>query len=320
MAELPIQSGSTYPDLASSANGSMLPTMWSTRCTVKHYGTVIGMEICNNDWEGDIKTMGQSVVIQRTPDTTVIDGNKDVDLDVAGLYNTPTAPNALLEINQREIYGFAIEDVDAFQTNINYLDRQADDAVRKVAIRQDTKLLAGIAAQVATTNRGATAGINADTNLGATGAPVLITAANALNFLMRMKRVLTEQGVSKIGLKAVIGPKFAQIIKNTDLKSALITGDDVGVIRNGRLGEIDGLTMYESIFLPQFVDGSNNCEYVYVIHPDGLTWAMQYTLPEFIRLQNKFKTGIRGQTLWGYKVVEPTYIAAGYVTYDSTAL
>lgn len=320
MSQLPIQPGSSYPDLATAANGALLPTIWSAKCTSKHYGTVIGPEITNNDWEGDIKTQGQKVIIQRTPDTTVIDGDKDVDLDVAGLYNTPTKADAELEINQREIYGFAIEDVDAFQTNVNYLDRQADDAVKKVAIRQDTKLLAGIYGQLPSTNIGATAGGNADTNLGAPGAPVVITAANALNFLMRMKRVLTELQVSKMGLKCVIGPKFAQILKNTDLKSALVTGDSEGVIRNGRLGEIDGLTIYESIFLPGFTDNYLHTEYVYVIHPDGLTWAMQYMLPEYVRLQNKFKTGIRGQCLWGTKVVEPTYITAGYVTYDAAAL
>ncbi len=314
MAALPIQGGSTYPDVSLAANGEMIPTIWSNRCTVKHYGSVIAPEICNNDWEGEIKSMGQRVTIQRTPDTNVIDGNKDVDLDAAGLYNTPTKPSAELEINQREIYGFAIEDVDAFQTNINYLDRQADDAVKRVAIRQDTKILAGIATRIATTNRGTAVG------LGGTGAPVTINASNALNFLMRMKRILKQQGVSQYGLKCVIGPKFAQILKNTDLKSALVTGDDVGVIRNGRLGEIDGLMLYESIFLPQFVEGANTAEYVYVIHPDGLTWAMQYSLPEYIRLQNKFKTGIRGQVLWGYNVVEPTYLAAGYVIYDNAAL
>lgn len=258
--------------------------------------------------------MGQRVVISRTPDTNVIDGDKDVDLEAAGLYDTPVKAATDLEINRREIYGFAIEDVDAFQSNIAYLDRQADDAVKKVAIRQDTKILAGLPALIAATNKGAANG------LGGTGAPVTISAANALNFLMRMKRTLTQLGVSKHGLKAVVGPKFAQILKNTDLKSALVTGDDIGVIRNGRLGEIDGLTLYESIFLPQFTEGANTAEYVYVIHPDGLTWAMQYSLPEFIRLQNKFKTGIRGQVLWGFNVVEPTYLAAGYVIYDSAAL
>ncbi|MBA4285464.1 MAG: hypothetical protein C0434_08035 [Xanthomonadaceae bacterium] len=314
MAALPIQGGSTYPNVSLAANGDIIPTLWSQRCTVKHYGSVIAPEICNNDWEGEIKSMGQRIVIPRTPTVTVIDGNKDVDLDTAGLYNTPTTPASELEINQREIYGFAIEDVDAFQTNTNYLDRLAEDAVKQTAIRQDTKILAGIATRIAATNRGAANG------LGGTGAPVTISATNALNFLMRMKRILKQQGVSQYGLKCVVGPKFAQILKNTDLKSALVTGDDVGVIRNGRLGEIDGLMLYESIYLPQFTEGANTAEYVYVIHPDGLTWAMQYSLPEYIRLQNKFKSGIRGQLLWGYNVVEPTYLAAGYVIYDANSL
>lgn len=49
MAALPIAGGSTYPNLGLQANGEMLPTIWSARCTVKHYGSVIAPEICNND-------------------------------------------------------------------------------------------------------------------------------------------------------------------------------------------------------------------------------------------------------------------------------
>lgn len=48
MAILPIVPGSAYPDVSTLANGELLPTLWSTTCTVKHYGKVIASEICNN--------------------------------------------------------------------------------------------------------------------------------------------------------------------------------------------------------------------------------------------------------------------------------
>jgi len=49
---LAIASGSTYPDLTQLSNGSLLPTIWSTTCTSKHYARVIAAELCSNTWEG----------------------------------------------------------------------------------------------------------------------------------------------------------------------------------------------------------------------------------------------------------------------------
>lgn len=318
MAALPIQPGSGYPDLSTRANGELLPTLWSTTCTVKHYGKVIASEICNNTWNGEIENYGQKVVIPRTPTVQVFFADKDFDLIANGAYTTPTTPAAELEINQRHGYAFVYEDVDAYQAVNNNFERLSDDAVRQISIQQDKTILAGIPAQVATTNQGATAGINADTNLGAAGAPLPITVANAQSFLLTLKRVLTQLNVYTEGLKVVVGPKYRERLMQTNLQAANVTGDREGGIRTGYIGPFDGMELFESTFLPQFVDASSGnpiCENVFVIHSDGLTWAMQYMLPEFIRLQNKFGTAFRGQCLWGFDVVEPTYIAVGYVSY-----
>lgn len=195
----------------------------------------------------------------------------------------------------------------------------SDDAVRQIGIIQDKTILAGIAAQVATTNQGSTAGINADTNLGAAGAPVTISTSNAQSFLLQMKRVLTELNVYTEGLKIVVGPKYRELLMQTNLQAANVTGDREGSIRTGYIGPFDGMELFESTFLPQFIDssgGNPRCENVFVIHSDGLTWAMQYMLPEFKRLDGKFATAFRGQCLWGFDVVEPTYLDVGYVTYS----
>lgn len=243
-----------------------------------------------------------------------------MDLDAAGLYTTPVTNAATLTIDQRELAGFTIDDADAYQAISDNLDRMSDDAVKQIAIRQDTKILSGLGAKVASTNQGATAGINADTNLGATGAPVAISTTNALSFLLQMKRVLEEQSVDVDGggLKIVIGPKYQELLMQTSLNAANITGDGEGSIRTGYVGPYANMSIFKSILLPKFTDaaaGNAKTEEVYVVHSDGLTWAMQYQLPEFFRESKYTGTRMRTQCLWGWNVVEPTYIAAGYVTY-----
>lgn len=320
MALLPITTGSSYPDVSTQANGELLPFLFSMRTTVKHYGETVCYEIANSDWTGEVLNFGAKVIIRRVPTVTVRNYTKDLDLNTAGLYTTPTASASELELNKGKVFAVSIDDVDRLQSDMAYLDLVAEDASHQIVIQQDTDFLSGIAADIAATNQGATAGPGADTNLGATGAPVTITTANALQFLMRINRVLTQMKVKRANRWAVIPTKYAQILKNTDLKSALVTGDEEGVIRNGRLGSIDGLTLYESVFLPTFTEGASVAEPVYVGHPDGVTFASQIINVEQIRLQNKFASAIRGLAVYGYKVVEPTYLAKGYVIFDSASL
>lgn len=322
MAIMPITGGSAYPNLATQANGELLPILFSMRTTVKHYGETVCYEIANSDWTGEVTAFGQKVVIRRVPTVTTVVYTKDLDLNTAGLYTTPVAAAAELELNKGIAFAVSIDDVDRLQSDMAYLDLCAEDASHQVVIGQDTDFLAGIAADIAATNQGATAGVNSDTDLGATAAPVVITTANALQFLMRCNRVLTQLKVKRSNRWAVIPTEYAQILKNTELKSALVTGDSEGVIRNGRLGTIDGLTLYESVFLPTFTDGSISPHptNVYVGHSDGVTFASQIINTEEIRLQNKFASAIRGLSVYGYKVVEATYLVKGYVTFDTAAL
>lgn len=317
MAHMPI-SGS-YPDLSANGAGTSkyIPTLFSQKATVKHYDMTVCGEITSNDWEGEVTKFGDKVVIRRTPDVTVTDYQKNLTLT----YETPEEDATELELNKGKYYAVVLDDVDRLQSDMGLMDMYAQDAAEQVVLKQDEEFLADIITDIAADNQGVNAGKKSGAiDLGAVGAPVVIDADNAVKFLMRMNQALTEQGVSRIGRWVVIPAWLATILKNTDIKSALVTGDSEGVIRNGRLGTIDGLTIYESNQLADYVESSLNVTPIIAGHKDGVTWANQFINAETIRLESKFGSAIRGLAVYGYKVVEPTYLALGRVTPDLSAL
>lgn len=308
-----------YPQLSANGAGTYkyIPTLFSQKATVKHYDMTVCGEITSNDWEGEVSKMGDKVVIRRTPDVTVGDYVKNQDVT----YTTPVEDATELELNKGKYYAVVLDDVDRLQSDMGLMDMYAQDAAEQVVLKQDAEFLADIITDIDADNQGVNAGKKSGAiDLGAVGAPVVIDADNATKFLMRLNQALTEQGVSRIGRWVVLPAWFCTILKSTDVKSALVTGDSEGVIRNGRLGTIDGLTIFESNQLADYVESSLTVTPIIAGHKDGVTWANQFINAEVIRLQTKFASAIRGLAVYGYKVVEPKYLALGRVTPDLSAL
>lgn len=317
MAHMPITG--PYPDLSANGAGTSkyIPTLFSPKLTIKHYDMTVCGDITNNDWEGEVTKMGDKVVIRRTPNVNVTKYSKNQTIT----YDTPEAEAAELELNEGYLYAVTVDDVDRLQSDVGLLDIYAEDAAEQVVLKQDQEFLADIITDVDPINQGANAGKKSGAiDLGAVGAPVVIDEENAMKFLLRLNQALTESGVSKVGRWVVLPAWFCTILKNTDVKSALVTGDAEGVIRNGRLGTIDGLTLYESNHLADYTDLSLTVTPVIAGHRDGVTWANQFINTEMLRLESKFASAIRGLAVCGWKVVEPRYLALGRVTPDISAL
>ncbi|MBC7657076.1 MAG: hypothetical protein H7147_07875, partial [Frankiaceae bacterium] len=54
-------------------SGTFIPTLWSGKMNVKFYLTTVFGETANTDYEGEIKGLGDSIVINNTPDIVISD-------------------------------------------------------------------------------------------------------------------------------------------------------------------------------------------------------------------------------------------------------
>lgn len=304
MAVFPLTPGPT-PPAHPDYSGKLIPTIWAKKLLERFYDATVLSAISQTDYEGEIKSMGDKVVINKIPDITISNYRMGDNLT----YQRPTAATIELLIDQGKYWAFALDDVADVQSMMKMTGPWAENASEQLKITVDTEVLAYLVGKADANNLGANAGRLSNNNLGIAATPVAVTAANVIDYIVDHGLVLDEQNCPETGRKLLIPSWMAALIKKSDLKDASITGDSVSVLRNGRLGVIDRFEIFVSNLLP--VTGANS--YVFALHPKALTFATQLTKTETLRAESTFGDLMRGLMVYGRAVVQPTLLTEGVV-------
>ena len=292
--ENPVYSGN-------AATGSFIPEIWSGKLIEKFYAATVLAAIANTDYEGEIRNMGDKVKIRTKPTITI----RAYTTDQALVVERPSSSTVELNISNAYYFNEVLDDVFELQADLNLLSMWADDASEQLKITIDTAVLGILNAGVNTSNLGSTAGkISGNIDLGAAGAPAVLTPSTVLNYIVDMGTVLDEQNIPETGRWLVIPPWAAGMIKKSDLRNASISGDGSSLLRNGRLGMIDRFTLYASNLLPTAAEGSVTAWQIFGGHPHGLTFASQISKIETLRSEQTFGTLLRGLQVYGAQVLD----------------
>lgn len=323
----PVATGSTTPPIypsGSAANGlsgtGYIPEIWSGKLIEKFYASTVLAAISNTDYEGEIKAHGDKVHIRTKPTITI----KTYLADAALEMERPQGNQVLLAIDQGQYFNTILDDVMSIQSDIELMSMWSDDAAEQMKIVIDRAVLLGIKDQAAAANRGLTAGaITGAINLGVTGTPLALVAASPgggqvdiLDCMLRLGQALDEQNIPETGRWIVMPTWAAVLVKRSELRQAYLSGDNVSMLRNGRLGMVDRFTLYTSNLMPSGVSASLAAgEYlIFAGHAHGLTFASQMTKMETLRSEMTFGQIMRGLQIYGYKVLDGTAIAQAVVT------
>lgn len=309
---LPIANGPNYANRTVSgnaANSRFIPELWSTKLVTKFYEATVLAAISNTDYEGEITAHGDKVIIRTVPDIQIYDYEKGKDLT----YDTPESASVELVIDKGKHFNFTADDVDAFQSDIALMEKWSTDASNQMKIAIDRDVLGSIYADVAATNQGATAGkLSGAYDLGEATAPVSLTKANIIDYIVDMGTVLDEEDVPEEGRWLLLPAWAMGLIKKSELKDASIAGDGTSIARNGRVGMIDRFTVYGSNLLAWDLEGTDKAFHIMAGHNSGLTFASQMTKMETLRNPNRFGDLVRGLNVYGYEVIKPESIAHLY--------
>lgn len=296
-------------------SGNFIPEIWSGKLIENFYDATVLAAISNTDYEGEIRSFGDTVNIRTTPEITIRDYVKGQTLTV----ENPDKPKLQLVIDKGEYFACVEDDVDRIQSDINLMDTWSKDASERMKIKIDQRVLTDMLPDIAATNKGATAGEqSASFNLGTTGSPLVVTKDGAsstvavVDLLVDMGTVLDEANVPESDRYVVIPAKMAGLIKKSDLQDASLTGDATSIVRNGRLGMIDRFTIYMSHNL----NVSAGKYSIIAGHKMGFTFASQMTEMESIRSESTFGNIVRGLQVYGYKVVKPEAIAQSVISFS----
>lgn len=309
MALVPRVAG--YPDLSSAGTTNYTPKIYAKKLLIAFYAKTVFGEIAQRDYEGEIKSQGDTVIIRTRPTVTVKKYSRGMDLNQARQFVEP--PSIELNISEAEFYSVGIDALDEAQNDINALDEWSVDASEAMGISMDTNVLNNIYTSVHAKNTGATAGVKSGGYaIGTSGAPVSLTKANILDYIVYCDSVLNEQNVPTTDRWMILPEIFASRINTSDLRSALFTGDSSNQnLRNGKMGMISNFTIYKS----NNVNAVTGSTYPIMFgQKSALTFASQLIKNRVIDLQNTFGRAMEGLQVYGFKVVKPEAMGCMYGT------
>ena len=324
-AIFPIKALSAFDSNGASYSGAFIPTVWAAKLNAKFYAASVYGDIANTDWQGDISSMGDKVIINTAPTITVSNYEAGTTLT----YQVPASDSTELLIDKGKYFPFQINDVLEYQAKPNLMDMFAADAAEQMRIAIDSTVLYNTFSGGAAANKGATAGAKSSSyNLGTDTAPITLTGSNVLQKILEMASVLDEQNIPDNDRWLVIDPYTRSLLLQSNLAQAQFMGDATSPVRNGKIGTIDRFTAYVSNQLPKAIAGSNTPwlsgdgtensvtstsglkrRVIIAGHKSAITFASQITKMEQIRNPNDFGDYVRSLNVYGYKVIKPTSLA-----------
>ena len=321
-----ITAAALYPvqspfNVTPSYSGTFIPSIWSSKLNIKFYASTTFGDVSNTNWEGDIKNMGDKVIINNIPSISI----NAYTVGQTLTYEVPAPEVVELNIDKGFYFGVNVSDVLDYQAKPPLMDMFTTDAGNQMKIKVDQECFFSTFSDAAAANIGATAGaLTGGYPLGTSLAPIdyTVTTNEILKTITAMSAVLNEQNVPESDRFLVLTPYERQLLMHSPLAQAYITGDSQSILRNGKIGRIDGFDIYVSNLLPKGAAGRSYMNPItgtdsavastlkrHVIiagHRSALTFASQINKVESIANPNDFGTLVRGLMVYGRKTVKAT--------------
>ena len=301
-----VPAAQNFLDLAAAG---ITPRIFSEIVNVKYYAQTFISDITRVGQYTALKNMGDRVSIPNRGQTVTSPYYRGQTLTYAAAEMTSTD----IYMNRARKWALTYDDVDAKQNVVDVLNEQTDDGAKTMARDIETEFLADVPLHCDAANTGTTAGAKtASYNIGAAASAVSITTSTILQFIVNLKAVLQERDTGYDGPTWVVMPQWMRTVALlSDLKAAMLMGDNKSALRTGLLGEIDAQVLYCSNLFTGSVAG------VYPViagNMDAINFYAQLTKVERFRNPTGFGDLARGLELYDWGVVKPQGLVTGYVS------
>ncbi len=310
-----VPAASGYPQYS----GNLITPIFSDRVLERWYASTIYSDISTTDYYGDIpQGRGDQVTFFREPKVIVRDYVKNEPLT----HDTFDAEPVTLTIDRAKSFSVKMNKIDEkMMANWEqFKERLLVSAGRELAYNIETPLINEMWSNAAPYNQGQEAGfISQSINLGAPGAPLVITKENVNEVMSWVHQVLDEVNAPKEGRFMVVPPAMVTAMKNSDLKAAYLTGLSTSPLINGMLPEnIAGFMIMESNRIPTVMDTGVNKLVYHIIAGVRSATAFAGALEESRTMTDvdDFANYYQGLSVYGFKVLYEEGIVHLYATFD----
>ena len=272
---------------------TFIPQVWAARLlTALDTELVYGQtNVCNRDYEGEIRSSGNSVKIASVGDVDVNNYTKDTDIaDPAILTDSAQTMN----VDQKKYFNFYVDSLDRAQQNVNVLDTAMRRASWKLRDHAD-QYLAGLMATA----------VPAGNTIG-TVTPIVPTKADAYEHLVDLSVLLDETDTPLSARFCIVPAWFHGLLLKDDrfIKAGTMRSDRA--LANGAVGEAAGFTILKSSNVPN----DEGEEYKIIAgHSIATTYAEQILDVQAYKPEKRFGDAVKGLHVYGAKVVRANNLA-----------
>lgn len=287
------------------ATNYFIPQVWSAKILEALDKELVYAELFNTDYEGEITEAGDTVHIAQVGDVTIKDFKCGTDIAAP---DDVKVEDLMLEIDQSKYFNISVCDVNEVQSKISLLDTATQRAGYGFADVCDQYLgsLLSTSGQV-------------KDGLGTKAAPIIITADNAYETLVKMKTALDKANLPKKERKVVVPPEFEGFMLLDPRFVAVPVDASQDRLTEGTVYRAAGFEIRTSNNVPSETDGgSGGSTTVFSIvgsSPIQGTFAQQILKTEAYRPEKRFADAVKGLHVYGAKVLRPKVVAVATVAF-----
>jgi hypothetical protein len=285
-----------------SPGNAHIPMLFSGKLLERFYSKSVIANIATTDYVGELRNVGDTVVIRTLPDVTIKNYEKGKALEI----EYPESPAIEFTVKRAKYFNFALDDIDIKQADLSWIDKLADNAAQQQKIVIDSEVFSTIYTKAHPANQGTTAGVRSRAyNLGTAGTPVSLTPANVLDYLIDCDSVLDEQDVPDEDRWIVLPPLIMNLINKSDLKNAAFAGDGKSLLLKGGFTgkQIGKLNIFESNLL--YRSTTDGAYYIPFGYKGSLVFVSQINKTERYRPHNTFADAMKGLIVYDFDVIMP---------------
>lgn len=275
----------------------------------------------NNDWEGEIKSAGDTVRIS-TPDLSMITIGEGIVPNTSNVY-----PKQLtLTIDKSKSFQFKFNDIEQAQSQFNMMDGYMSSANELMMIEVNKELEEAVLNEDTVPYIESAAGTKKFACTGST----INAAFNRVKKTLQENKALSpsgfytfkgnqEQSLQLAPVITISPGLFEELVNSDKLTHPTVQGDDI--LYKGIVGQMAGIKIFVDTLLTNLADEAGdfeadeaNREYVFIAGTKmGITFAEQYNKVEKLRDPQSFADIGRALYLYGYKITNPKSLVKGVI-------
>lgn len=261
-----------------NSTANFINEVWSKKLSKILDKSGVMMGCVNRNYEGEIKSSGDTVKIRTFGDITAKNYAGSIS------YEDLTDPMQSLLIDQKKYFAFKVDDISKAQSDINIMDGYLKRAKVAIDLAKDSFLL------------GKYVDVPAANQVSGTS----LTKNTIYSKFVDVSKALKNANAIGDGQKPwiIINPTVeALLIQAPEFIQASALGEKT--LKEGMIGRIAGL----DVLVCTNLTAVSGVTYCLAGTNDAITFASQVTEIESLRLQDSFDTAVRGLYVYGAKTV-----------------